>query len=78
MTDYPNFGVNKIMTDRWTDGGNDRQPKSNFFKAGLKIMSNNSKLDLVNMNAYIKFSENMSSSSQDIKQKPNFGINKGP
>ena len=41
-------------------------------------MSNNSKLDLVNMNAYIKFSENMSSSSQDIKQKPNFGINKGP
>ena len=27
---------------------------------------NNPKLDLVNMNAYIKFGENMSSSSQDI------------
>ena len=30
---------------------------------------NNPKLDLVNMNAYIKFGENMSSSSQDIERK---------
>ena len=30
---------------------------------------NNPKLDLVNMNAYIKFGENMSSISQDIEQK---------
>ena len=43
-----------------------------------KIMCNNPKLDLVNMNAHIKFGENMSSSSQDIEQKQNFGINQGP
>ena len=30
---------------------------------------NNPKLDLVNMNAYIKFGENMSSSSQDIENQ---------
>ena len=30
---------------------------------------NNPKVDLVNMNAYIKFGENMSSSSQDIERK---------
>ena len=30
---------------------------------------NNHKLDLVNMNPYIKFGENMSSTSQDIERK---------
>ena len=30
---------------------------------------NNPKLDHVNMNAYIKFGKNMSSSSQDIERK---------
>ena len=39
---------------------------------------NNPKLDLVNINAYIKFGENMSSTSQDIERKQNFGVNKGP
>ena len=39
---------------------------------------NNSRLDVVNMNADIKFGENMSSSSQDIERKQNFGINQGP
>ena len=39
---------------------------------------NNPKLDLVNMNAYIKFGENMSSSSQGIELKGNFGVNQGP
>ena len=39
---------------------------------------NNTKLDIVNMNAYIKFGENMTSSSQDIEQKQNFGVNQGP
>ena len=38
---------------------------------------NNPKLDLVNMNAYIKFGENMSSSSQDIERKQYFGLNQG-
>ena len=42
------------------------------------MMCNNPKLDLVNMNAYIKSGENMSSSSQDIERKRNFGINHGP
>ena len=39
---------------------------------------NNPKLALVNINAYIKLGENKSSSSQDIEQKQNFGIDKGP
>ena len=39
---------------------------------------NNPKLDLVNMNAYIKYGENMSSSSQDIEQKRNLDVNQGP
>ena len=43
-----------------------------------KMTCYNPKLDPVNMNAYIKFSENMSISSEDIEQKQNFGINQGP
>ena len=43
-----------------------------------KMTCNNPKLDLVNMNAYIKFGENMSVSSQDIEQKRNFHKNQGP
>ena len=39
---------------------------------------NNPKLDLVNINLYIKFGENMSSSSQDIERKRSFGVNNGP
>ena len=39
---------------------------------------NNPKLDLVNMNAYIKFGEILSICSQDIELKRNFGINQGP
>ena len=38
----------------------------------------NPKLDLVNMNAYIKFGENQSICSRDIERKINFGVNKGP
>ena len=38
---------------------------------------NNPKLDLVNINAYIKFGENMSGSSQDTEGKRYFGVNKG-
>ena len=43
----------------------------------LKMVCNNPKLDLVNMNAYMKFDENMSSSSQDIERKGNFSVNQG-
>ena len=37
-------------------------------------MCNNPMLNLVNINAYIKFGENMSSVSQDIERKRNFGV----
>ena len=36
---------------------------------------NNPKLDLINMNAYIKFSENRSICSKDIERKQNSGVN---
>ena len=37
-----------------------------------KKTSNNPKLDLVNINAYIKFGENLSICSQDIVRKQNY------
>ena len=43
-----------------------------------KIMCNNSNVDLVNINAYIKFGEILSICFQDIERKQNFGINRGP
>ena len=43
-----------------------------------EMMCNNPKLDLANMYAYIKFGENMSSSSRDIERKRNFSVNQGP
>ena len=41
-------------------------------------MHNNPKLDPVNMNASIKFGENLSIFSQDFELKQNFGVNQGP
>ena len=43
-----------------------------------KTTCNNPKLDLVNMNAYIKIGEILSICSQDIERKQNFGVNQGP
>ena len=43
-----------------------------------KTICDNPKLDIVNMNAYIKFGEKMSVSSQDIERKRNFGVKQGP
>ena len=43
-----------------------------------KMMCNNLKIDLGNINAYIKFGEILSICSQDIEQKQSFGINQGP
>ena len=37
----------------------------------------NPKLDLINVNAYIKFGEILPIDSQDIEQKRNFGVKKG-
>ena len=42
------------------------------------MMCNNPKLDLVNMNAYIKFGEILSNGCQDIEQNQNIGKNQGP
>ena len=42
------------------------------------MMCKNPNVDLVNMNAYIKFGEILSICSQDIEQKQNFGVNQGP
>ena len=42
-----------------------------------KMMCNNPKVYLANMNAYIKFGEIVSICSQDNNWKPNFGVNQG-
>ena len=39
---------------------------------------NNAKLDIVNMNAYIKFDEILSVGSQDIERKQNSDVNQVP
>ena len=43
-----------------------------------KMMCNNSKLDLVNMDEYIQFGEILSIRSQDIERKLFFCLNQGP
>ena len=43
-----------------------------------KMTCNNPKLDLVNMNAYVKFGESMSVRSQDIERKRSIDANQGP
>ena len=43
-----------------------------------KMTGNNTNLDLVNINAYIKFGEILSICSKDIEQKRNSDINQGP
>ena len=42
------------------------------------MMCNNPKLGHVNINAYIKFGENLSICSRDIEWKRNFDVNQGP
>ena len=42
------------------------------------MKGNYPKLDLVNINAYIKFGEILSICSQDIEQKQNSDVNEGP
>ena len=43
-----------------------------------KMTANNSNVDLVNINSYIKFGEILPIGSQDIERKQNLGINNGP
>ena len=42
------------------------------------MMCNNPNVDLVNINAYIKFGEILSICSQDFEWNENFGVNQGP
>ena len=51
---------------------------NNSGKNERKMTCNNPKPDPVNMNAYIKFGENISVSSEDIEQKQKFDVNQGP
>ena len=54
------------------------QIKGHNSGTNVRKMCNNPKVDLVNMNAYIKFGENQSICSPDIVLKQNFGVNQGP
>ena len=43
-----------------------------------KMTCTDPKIDVVNINAYLKFGEILSICSQDIEQKQTFGVNQGP
>ena len=43
-----------------------------------KMICNNPKVDIININAYIKFDEILSICSQDNQVKQSFGVNQGP
>ena len=43
-----------------------------------KMTANNPNVDLVSINNYIKFGQNLSTCSKDIERKQNFGVNQGP
>ena len=43
-----------------------------------KMTANNPNVDLVSINSYITFGQNLSICSQDIERKRNFGVNQGP
>ena len=52
--------------------------KSNNSLTNLrKMTANNPNIDLVSINSYIKFGQNLCICSQDIGQKQNFGVNQG-
>ena len=50
----------------------------NSIKNLRKMTGNNPNLDLVNMNAYIKFCEILSICFQDVEPKRNSEVNQGP
>ena len=50
----------------------------NFVKILGKMMGNNPKLDLVNVDVHTKFSRILSICSHDIERKQNSDINQGP
>ena len=81
MNAYIKFGENISVSSQNMSGNEIIGGTKGHINSGTdvwKMGCNNPKLDLVIINAYIKFGENKSSSSQDIEQKRNFGVNKGP
>ena len=42
------------------------------------MTANNPNVDLVSINSYIKFGQNLSIGSQDIERKQIFGVNQWP
>ena len=50
----------------------------NSVKILQKMMGNNPKLDLVNVDVYTKFGRILSIRSQDIERKRNSDVNQGP
>ena len=50
----------------------------NSIKILRKMMGNNPKLDLVNVDVHIKFGQILSIGSQDIERKQNSDVNQGP
>ena len=50
----------------------------NSVKILRKMMSNNPKLDLVNVDVHTKFGQILSIHSQDIERKRNCDVNQGP
>ena len=50
----------------------------NSVKILRKMMGNNPKLDLVNVDVHTKFGQILSIGSQDIEQKQNSDVNQGP
>ena len=50
----------------------------NFVKILRKLTRNNPNVDLVNINAHVKFGHIPSIFSQDIERKQNSDINQGP
>ena len=51
---------------------------SNSVKIAPKMMGNNHKLDLVNVEVHTKFGQILSIGSQDIERKRNSDLNQGP
>ena len=49
-----------------------------MFSSHGRLLTNAMYLDLVNINAYIKFAKILSIYSQDIELKRNSGVNQGP
>ena len=50
----------------------------NFVKILRKMMGNNPKLDLVNVDVHTKFGQILSIRSRDIERKQNSDVNQGP